>query len=718
MGLVTSSLIATTPGLRPAEGQAGLTREMRNWEWVNHNALGTNYNPQNQINKENVQFLELKWIYPVPTNEQQGHNLVGYSPIEGTMVPPLVVDGVVYSLLSTRVLIALDAKTGEELWRHIPDFDREAVEARLPVLGQGGHAHAINYFDGKIWVYDLGCTIRTVDAKTGKLARAYEDLCLDFPFDRDDPRGWGIATNSGFLGGIGSHPPGIYKTGNLFIYAMGGPAEGTQGGRAFVSGVDMNTGQVRWRFHYQPPCADPVTCGPGKDGPIFVEEKREWGQWLVDNCNKIWIQGIKSCELDQDLLRNDWGDMRSNSGVSNIWGNIVVDEDTGIVYFGTAQPGPDWNATHAPGFRLFGSSVMALDARNGDLLWAHQTTARDLWDYDCSWNTVLANAIIEGANTKVVIKGCKNGIVHVLDAATGKLLQFLESPDIKRTPEQLLGNPEWNGILLDPRNREHMLKPWTNYPDTGAFFMNCAVTGCIESDIAYDPTRNMVYVGTYNNPWWSQAGNADIRGVGLGGSISPEDRPYDPKVNATINAFDLNDGSLKWKYFIPDHGFRGGVMTTGGLVWFSAVDGIQTALDADTGEVLFEANLGVSTLIMPTIGADADGKMKIFRIIGGRGGGLIGELFRAGSGVPGAIMVFGLPDVLPEPEVVEVERIVEVEVPGPERIVEVEVLGPERIVEVDVEVQVISPISYVAIGLGVVLVVIAGVLFARRRTIT
>ena len=75
--------------------------------------------------------------------------------------------------------------------------------------------------------------------------------------------------------------------------------------------------------------------------------------------------------------------------------------------------------------------------------------------------------------------------------------------------------------------------------------------------------------------------------------------------------------------------------------------------------------------------------------------------------------------MLPEPEIVEVIR----EVPGPEIVVEVpgpivEVPGPERIVEVpvEVEVQVISPISYVAIGLGVVLVVIAGVLFTRRRS--
>ena len=63
---------------------------------------------------------------------------------------------------------------------------------------------------------------------------------------------------------------------------------------------------------------------------------------------------------------------------------------------------------------------------------------------------------------------------------------------------------------------------------------------------------------------------------------------------------------------------------------------------------------------------------------------------------------------------VEVERIVEIE-----REVEV-----ERIVEVEKEVQVeivtteevISPVSYVAIGLGVVLIVVAGVLFQRSKS--
>ena len=63
----------------------------------------------------------------------------------------------------------------------------------------------------------------------------------------------------------------------------------------------------------------------------------------------------KACEMNQDILRNDWGDMRSNSGISNVWGQMPVDKENGMIYYGTAQAGPDRNGTHAPGPRLFGA---------------------------------------------------------------------------------------------------------------------------------------------------------------------------------------------------------------------------------------------------------------------------------------------------------------------------------------------------------------------------
>ncbi|MBM3898210.1 MAG: hypothetical protein FJ358_06790 [Thaumarchaeota archaeon] len=362
---------------------------------------------------------------------------------------------------------------------------------------------------------------------------------------------------------------------------------------------------------------------------------------------------------------------------------MVVDQETGILYFGTAQAGPDWNATYAPGFRLFGASIIAINANTGQLVWAHQTTARDLWDYDCSWNTILATAKVKGQNKKVVIKGCKNGIVYVLDAATGEAYHILEGPDMKRTPL---------AQLYDPRNKEQMTKPWTNYPSKDAFWMNCPAFGCLESDIAYDPTRNMVYAAIMNSPQWSKVGNAELRGVSLA-SAPAGTPPFTPSTNATISAWDLDTGQLKWKYFIDGRGFRGGVMVSGGLVWGSAVDGYNRGLDADTGKVAYEANLGVSTLTQPTMAADSDGKIKLFRIVGGQSV-IFGGANSLFSQAPGALMVYGLPDTIPAPK----EIIKEV---------------PKEVIK-EVTVETVSPVSYAIVGIGIIIAVV-GIVLSRRK---
>ena len=179
-------------------------------------------------------------------------------------------------------------------------------------------------------------------------------------------------------------------------------------------------------------------------------------------------------------------------------------------------------------------------------------------------------------------------------------------------------------------------------------------------------------------------------------------------------------------------------MTTGNVVYGYAGDGNLYMLNADTGELLDKKFFGVPVNVAPTIGSGNDGKHRIGLHVGG-GGGFV---FRGHGTAPGTFATFGLPDELPrnvEAEVrevlvpgeervvevereveriVEVEKIVEVQVPGEERVVEVEV---EKIVEVEKEVEVItteeviSPISYVAIGLGVVLVVVSGVLYQRSK---
>jgi glucose dehydrogenase len=701
--LVLSTVFAAIPTIPRASAQQKVPGA--NWEFINSDARGTNFNPQTQITKENVNLLELKWIFPLPSASVGVLGKLGVvGNIEGSLAPPLIVDGVIYTLTNAQTIYALDAKTGKTIWTYTSVFDNASVLARLGpaglnVLAPAGvsaHSHAIYYQDGKLWFNGFGCKIVAVEATTGKLAFEMPDLCANVP------------TNTGWYspGGFGSHPPVIYKKGNVLIWSIGGTSEGTGGGRMFVAGYDLSTKALKWRTFLAPP-----------EGAKFPAEKRAWGDWLVNNCRKIRIEGISACDIPADILRNDWGDMRFNSGISNVWGFTPVDEETGTLYLGTAQPGPDWNATYSPGPRLFGSSIIALDANTGEIKWAYQSTARDLWDMDCSWNTVLGNI---GAR-KVLFKGCKQGRIHALDASTGEPIWVHELSSTaysKYFCNAKCDNSRSNGVglmpkpsqpwPLDPRNREDMNKPWQNYPSKDPLWQNPTGSGSIESDIAFD--GKTIFVTNKNDPSYLLITPVEQRLQFGQRAFTP--RPYTPKENTTVTALDAATGQLKWRFFLDGVPHRGGIMVSGGVAYFNGWDGNLYGLDADTGKVLLQKYLGTGLDIQPTIGATSDGKMRLLLQYGGRA-------VPGRARIPGALTVFGLPDKLPEPQVITKEVVKEVikevvkEVP--KEVIKEVVKEVVRTETKTVTVETISPVSYAAIGIGVVLVVIAGVLFTRRK---
>ena len=741
--LVSSTSTVSTPAIQNAEAQQ-LSRWERNWEYHNANAWGTNYNPQTQLNSGNVEHLEVKWMYPIPSSVDVGQNEIpGFGSVEGSMAVPLIIDGNVYLILNRKTVLAMDASDGSSIWdaAYVTEADNARNAApeggRLPITAEFAHTHAMHYIaekgGGTLWFTDFGCKMTGINADDGSHYKSFEDLCLEIPLD--SPLGKGIPGNSGYFGSLQPHPPQFLNSRNLVYYSQGGAGEGTWGGRNYIAAHDANTGDVVWRTYLMPPCGDPDSLAKTEVAcePLFEKEKAEWGDWLVDNCDKWWIQAktphttnkapvvpdvpaIKSCEMNQDILRNDWGKMVGNSGISNIWGQMVIDQEDEKLIIGTAQPGPDWNATFRPGPNLFASAILKIDAVTGEIDWAYQTTTRDPWDYDCSWNTILAeDVVVKGElRDKVVIKGCKNGRVHILDYADGTPLHVFESVNTRRTPF---------AELLDPLNDVEMVRKTANTCDSAQikyanheecgnrpYWLNCPAVGCLESDITYNHDLNMVFFSTFNEPRWTQAGNAvgPCSVCGMAASV-PQPDSYDVQINATVNAFDVDTGVNVWNYFIDNRGFRGGTITTADLVFFSGVDGVSRALHAETGEVLHEFNIGQGSVVQPSIGADKDGNVMLFRTVGGANWFGFGNL-GVESVTPGAIFAFGLPDVIPEPlqaEIIEVERIVEVEV-----VKEVEVI---KEVEVTVTEEVISPISYVAIGLGVILVVVAGVLYSRTR---
>src|SRR5436853_218668 len=78
-------------------------REPQNWMHYWGNYRGTHYSGLKQITKDNVANLQLQWSIQLP----------GRSELESE---PLVIDGILYTSRQPGTVLALDAKTGKQIW--------------------------------------------------------------------------------------------------------------------------------------------------------------------------------------------------------------------------------------------------------------------------------------------------------------------------------------------------------------------------------------------------------------------------------------------------------------------------------------------------------------------------------------------------------------------------------------------------------------------------
>lgn len=605
--------------------------EGANWEYINFDSNGSNFNPQNQVNMENVQLLELKWAYPIPPIDATAINIEGYYGVrfhEGSTTPPIIVNGTVYIITNYYRLVAINASTGNILWTFQYKADLAEARRKLPLAGVAGHLHGFYYIDGNLIFPGVKCDVVAVDALTGKLSWTLEDYCADIP------------GNSGLYGGVFSYPPALYRNGNILIVQsslMDGIA-----GRGFVAGYDYSSKQLRWRFYTAPP------AGGDED-------------WAVRVRDKVWIQGVRATEIPVEMLKNDWGDLGmlqfqgrspwgvfydnriSRAGTGTVWGQMAVDEETGIVYFGVSQATPGYNATYRPGPNLFSNSVVALNAKDGELVWAHQTTTHDLWDWDCGWNIVLGKIGMR----KTIFKACKNGILYAFDASNGEIIWYFNAPSFRRsdyTPfhanSKLDSGPKDNSVIgnWDPRKPETFQRRWQNWPSKEPTWQNPTANGGIESDIACD--GNSIYVATYN--FWGYLQVSSTEGIfNLGGFYIPAPEPR--KGNTTIWAIDAETGKPRWSFNIHGVGHRGGLTVSGGVLYIASPDGNLYALNTLTGKLLFKRFFGERLNIPPTIGANKEGKVMLFQVSGGTA---FANTFHGavGAPVPGALMAFGLPE--------------------------------------------------------------------------
>ena len=114
------------------------------------------------------------------------------------------------------------------------------------------------------------------------------------------------------------------------------------------------------------------------------------------------------------------------AGGTNCWGEMSLDEKTGIVYIPTGAPTYDFYGADRKGNTLFADSLLAVDARTGKLIWYYQLIHHDLWDYDATSAPQLLTIKHDGQNVDVVAEASKQGYLYVFNRATGKPIWPIE----------------------------------------------------------------------------------------------------------------------------------------------------------------------------------------------------------------------------------------------------------------------------------------------------
>ena len=575
-----------------------------------------NWSPQNDINVNNVNNLQVQWLFPVPSAPP------AYSGAEGVIVTPIVVNGIVYVVTNYNEIFTLSSVDGHVLWsRGI------GAQTFLGKPSTAGHQHAIWYTSTVrekplIWIFANNNSIYAFNALTG-------DKELSFPLFAQlttIPGNFGIPRTFG-------HSMAIDEKRGILVTGVEG-SEGTDAARGFFAGFDITQSppKLLWRTFTIPP----------QDG-----SDPNWDIRSIANMTHAFVfDGHKAIDLKSlpqsqihDIFYGDWGDFGFNgthsyagSGVG--WGGTwAVDKKTGMTYVSTAQPGPDFNATTRPGPNLWSDSILAIDDTSGKLVWGFQTTSHDLWDFDCAWNVVLANATINGQTHEAVFKGCKDGRVYALDAATGSMYWYYFSPSITNDPKFTYS--------LDPTNKTHMNLRWPSQATGQTHVLYDATgTGNIEADIAYDPVANLVFVAPYNIP--SRAVIAPVTGpkapygsIGIVGSFGGFTSAG--AANTTITAIDASTGKARWSYFLPKIPYRGGLTVSGQVVYMTTIDGVLRMLDENSGTLVASKLIGGPMVIQPAIASDSNGNVKLYLPVSAS------SVFPAGvKEFPGVVLALGV----------------------------------------------------------------------------
>jgi alcohol dehydrogenase (cytochrome c) len=264
--------------------------------------------------------------------------------------------------------------------------------------------------------------------------------------------------------------------------------------------------------------------------------------------------------------------MKHGGGMT--WLTPTYDPELNLIYVVTGNPQPVIAGKARPGDNLFTASIVALNPDTGKMAWYFQSSPHDTHDWDATQTPVLFDAEIDGQPRKLLAQAARNGYFFVLDRTNGKNVvtsEFVKTNWAKgvNAKGEPIPNPkkepQLDGALVSPNQGGATNWPPPSYdPDTGLFYVSAARAFSVY--YIYDPSEKPEGWGGNDRGGWSES---------------------------MVQALDPKTGKIRWSHKWEGEGGRSGLLTTAGKLLFAGDDsGNFVALNPETGDPLWHANLG------------------------------------------------------------------------------------------------------------------------------
>ncbi len=594
------------------------------WSTFNGDLKAQKYSTATQITPDNVGTLGVAWeVHTGDVAHGSGKAGDGDHPSSDWSATPLFVNGTVYVSTPFYRVFAVEPDTGKVKWTfdtHTPlkALTQPDLKTRGVAYWQSDAPQAGQPCQKIVYVGTMDAKLYAMDADTGKACPG---------FGRDgvlDVNQWNTTNNKWPLSLL--QPPTVYK--NELIVGWAGKDWAEQDAPpGSVFAVDAQTGQLKWTF---------------------------------------------------DALAGLSDEQRKTTGTANVWASMSVDPQNNMIYLPVSSPSPNFYGGNRKEDIPYATSVTALNADTGQVVWSRQLIHHDIWDWDTDSAPTLVDIQKDGQSIPALVQSTKQGFLFVLNRLTGEPVYPIEEKPVPAsdvtgeassptqpvvaTPQPVVPD-DWPGVsrLADIVSLGYCSRTADKLRKEGRFTPPSLGNGSLEfpgttggvewGGGAVDPSSqtyvvNNSYIAQIYQLLTREDYDAKTKGQTVKGYFPQTGSRYGFHYEVFLNwagmpcwkppygslsAYDLKTGKLiwkepfgqvqKWGFYMPrswgSPTIGAPVITKSGLIFIGgSMDSRVRAIDLKTGKVLWRHDVDAPAVSIPAV-YSYKGKQYVVFAVGG-----------------------------------------------------------------------------------------------------